>query len=106
MKSQLLKSKLPSRKQAQIVEACAERGLLFECAVRPWYNNEIKRMQLRIDKRLRYIWSNKKGRSMQIEGKNMQDIRKILKVDTEVENRKENTRKNGHVLRMNDSRTT
>ena len=106
----LLKSKLPRRKQAQIVEACAESVLLFDCAVRPWYNSEIKRMQSWIDKRLRYIWSNKKGPpliQMQMQGKNMQDIRNILNVKTlrwKIEKR--TLERIGHVLRMNDSRTT
>ena len=41
----LVESKLPRRKQAQIVEACAESGLLFDCVVK----------RLWLDKQLRYI---------------------------------------------------
>ena len=44
----LLKSKLPRRKQAQIVEACAESGLLFDSAVRPWYNSEMRSIKVKM----------------------------------------------------------
>ena len=40
VRGQLQKSKIPKRKQAQIVQTCVESGLLFNCAVRPWYANE------------------------------------------------------------------
>ena len=55
---QLLRSKLPKRKKALIVQTFVKRGLFFDCAVRP---SEIKCMQIWIDKSYRYIWSNKKG---------------------------------------------
>ena len=33
---QLIKSKLPKKKQAQVLERCVESGLLFDCVARPW----------------------------------------------------------------------
>ena len=92
------------------MESCVESGLLFDCIARPWYAKEIKTLQSWIDKRYRYIWSNKDGPPlirMQQEGQNMQDIRNILGVKTirwKIEKR--TLERIGHVLRMSNTRIT
>ena len=109
-KPQIFKSKLPKQKQAQVVETCVESGLLFDCNARPWYVRDVKKMQSWIDKRYRYIWSNKDGPpliKMQEQHKNMQDIRNILGVKTlrwKIEKR--TLERIGHVLRMSNTRIT
>ena len=108
-RSQLLKSKLPRKKQAQVVQACVESGLLFDCATRPWYNQEINNIQSWIDKRYRYPWSNKKGpplKQMHYEGVNMQDNRNmydIISLRWKIEKR--TLERIGHILRMSNART-
>ena len=109
-RERLRKSKLPKRKQALIVETCVESGLLFDCATRPWYGTEIKKLQSWIDKRYRYIWSNKKGpplMQMERDDVNMQDIRNLMNIKTlrwKIEKR--TLERIGHILRMENSRTT
>ena len=107
---QLTKSKLPKRKQAQVVEACVESGLLFDCAARPWYTKEIKTLQSWIDKRYRHIWSNKTGPpliQMEKQSKNMQDIRNILNIKSiRWKTEKRTLERIRHVLRMSNQRIT
>ena len=65
-------------------------------------------MQKFVDKKYRYIWSEKSGeplRQMQKQGVNMADIRKELKVSTirkKIE--KAHLMRIGHILRMLDDR--
>ena len=65
-------------------------------------------MQTFVDKKYRYIWSEKNGeplRQMQEQGINMADIRKTLKVST-IRNKieKAHLMRMGHILRMSDDR--
>ena len=89
-------------------EGCIESTLLFNAAVRPFHQREIKVMQTFVDKKYRYIWSEKKGeslRQMQEQGLNMTDIRKALEVST-IRNKieKAHLMRMGHTLRMSDDR--
>ena len=90
------------------METCVESGLLFDCAARPWYIEEIKMLHSWIDKRYRSVWSNNKAPpliQMEAEGKNMQDVRKILGVKSlrwKIEKR--TLERIGHILRMSDER--
>ena len=71
---------------------------------------DVKKLQSWVDKLYRYIWSKKTGpplRQMQAEGKNMQDVRNALKVNTirwKIEKRV--LERIGHILRMDVSRQT
>ena len=60
IKKRFLKCKLSKKTQAKVVETCVESTILFNSAVRPFSPSETKRIQSCIDKRYRYIWSNKK----------------------------------------------
>ena len=53
-----MKCKLSKKTKATVVETCVES--LFNSAVKPFAKSETKRIQSWIDKRYRYIWSNKK----------------------------------------------
>ena len=106
LKNRLIGSKLSKKIQARVVEACVESGLLFDCAVRVWQVGEIKQLQKMVDRWYRYVWSRKTGPpliQMQMEGKNMADVRKELGVKTlrwKIEKRV--LERIGHVLRMED----
>ena len=83
-------------------------GLLFDAAVRPWYKSKINKMQQWIDRRYRYVWSNKKEPpliSMKRTHTNMQDIRNQLNIKTlQWKIEKRSLQRIGHVLRMDSSR--
>ena len=108
IKRRFLKCRLTKRTQAKVVEACIESTMLFNASVRPFKLKEIKRMQTFMDKRYRYIWSDKNGqplRQMEEKHLNMADIREQLNVTslrTKID--KAHLLRMGHVLRMNDDR--
>ena len=108
VRPQLVKNGLSKRQQAIIVQTCVETGLLFDSAVRPWYKSEINRMQQWIDRRYRYVWSNKKEPpliTMEKTHMNMQDIRNQLNIKTlQSKIEKRSLQRIGHVLRMDSSR--
>ena len=58
IKKRFMKCKLSKKTKATVVETCVES--LFNSAVKPFAKSETKRIQSWIDKRYRYIWSNKK----------------------------------------------
>ena len=60
LRKRLKNSKLSKTHQASIVELCMESSDLFSCSMRPWNAAEIRKLQRYVDKRYRYIWSNKK----------------------------------------------
>ena len=108
IKRRFLKCRLTKRTQAKVVEACIESTMIFNASVRPFKLKEIKRMQTFMDKRYRYIWSDKNGqplRQMEEKHLNMADIREQLNVTslrTKID--KAHLLRMGHVLRMNDDR--
>ena len=110
VKHRLKGTKISKSLQARIIEACIESTMLFDCHTRTWQVGEILKMQRTMDKKYRYIWSNKTKPplfQMQEEGKNMQDIRNELKIKTlryKIEKRV--LQRIGHVMRMDDSRMT
>ena len=110
VKRQLRGSRISKKVQARVVEACVESTLLFDCQARTWQVRELKRLQQTMDKKYRYIWSNKREPpliQMQREGKNMFDIRRELGVKSvrqKVEKRI--LERIGHVIRMEDTRLT
>ena len=103
-----MKCRLTKRTQAKVIEACIESTLLFNASVRPFKLSEIKRMQTFMDKRYRYIWSDKNGqplRQMEELHVNMADVREQLNVSSlrsKIE--KAHLIRMGHVLRMDDTR--
>ena len=102
------KCRLSKVTQAKVFEVCIESTLLFNAAVRPFHQRELNAMQTFVDKKYRYIWSEKNGeplRQMQKQGVNMADIRKELKVST-IRNKieKAHLMRMGHILRMSDDR--
>ena len=108
IRKRFTKCRLSKITQAKVFEACIESTLLFNAAVRPFHQREIKAMQKFVDKKYRYIWSVKNGeplRQMQEQGINMADIRKTLKVST-IRNKieKAHLMRMGHILRMSDDR--
>lgn len=108
IRKRFTKCRLSKITQAKVFEACIESTLLFNAAVRPFHQKEIKAMQTFVDKKYRYIWSEKNGeplRQMQEQGINMADIRKTLKVST-IRNKieKAHLMRMGHILRMSDDR--
>lgn len=108
LKPQLKGSSLSKQMQARIAETCVESTMLFDCQVRTWQVNELKKMQSFVDKIYRYIWSRKSKPpliQMQEERKNMQDVRNDLKIKSlrwKVEKRV--LERIGHVCRMDDNR--
>ena len=109
VKNQLKGSKMSKKLQARVVEACVESTLLFDCKIRPWYKKDLKKMQQKMDKIYRYIWSRKTKPpliQMTEESKNMFDVRKELgvkSVRSKVEKR--SLERIGHVMRLEDSST-
>ena len=108
VKRRLKGSRMSKRMQAKIVEACVESTMLFDCQARSWQVSEMNRMQSMMDRKYRYIWSNKTKPpliQMQEEHTNMQDVRNSLKVKSlrwKIEKRV--LERIGHVLRMEDTR--
>ena len=85
-----------------------ESTILFNAAVRPFSKSETKRIQSWIDKRYRYIWSNKKEeplRQMERNHMNMQDVRNELDVMT-IRSKIEQSHlvRIGHFARISDER--
>jgi len=56
VRKRLVNSRINKKLRARVVEACVEYGLLFDCAIRPWRETEIKVLQQFIDRCYRYIW--------------------------------------------------
>ena len=84
-KKRFMKYKLSKKMQAKVIETCVESAVLFNSAVRPFSKSETKRIQSWIDKRYRYIWSNKNEeplRQMERNHMNLQDVRNALDVMT------------------------
>ena len=85
-----------------------ERTILFNSAVRPLSQSETKRIQSWIDKRYRYIWSNKKEetlKKMERNHMNMQDVRNelgVMKIRRKIG--KSHLVRIGHIARMSDKR--
>ena len=108
IKKRFMKCKLSKKMQAEVVETCVESTILFNAAVRAFSKSETKRIQSWIDKRYRYIWSNKKEeplRQMERNHMNMQDVRNELDVMTirsKIE--KSHPVRIGHIARMSDER--
>ena len=108
IKKRFMKCKLSKKTHAKVVETCVESTILLNSAVRPFSKSEAKRIQSWIDKRYRYIWSNKKEeplRQMERNRMNMQDVRneldvKIIRSKTE----KSHLVRIGHIARMSDER--
>ena len=83
VKKRLKGTKISKRLQARVVDACVASTLLFDCHVRTWKVNEMRRMQRFLDRCYRYVWSKKnKPPLMQMaeEGRNMADVHKELTV--------------------------
>ena len=106
----LKKARLTKRRQALVVQACAESTALFDAAVWPGNKSEIKKIQKSADKVYRYIWScrNKQPlREMEETQTNMFEVRRQLTVNSlilKIENR--HLIHIGHILRMENSRLT
>ena len=108
VRPQLMHSKLSKRLQARVVEACVESTMLFDCQTRTWQQQEIKKLQSKVDKMYRYVWSRKTKPpliQMQEDGVNMNDIRSELGIKT-VRNKieKRTLERIGHIFRMDDER--
>ena len=103
-----MKCKLSKKTQAKVVETRVESIILFNSAVRPFLQSETKRIQSWIDKRYRYIWSNKKEEPLkQMEGNhmNMQDAWNELDVmTTRSKIEKRHLIRIGYIARMSDER--
>ena len=103
-----MKCKFSKKMQAKVVETCMESTILFNAAVRPFSKSETKGIQSWIDKRYRYIWSNKKEeplRQMERNHLNMQDVGNELDVMTirsKIE--KSHLVRIGHIARMSGER--
>ena len=85
VRSRLEGSKMSKKMQARVVEACVESCLLFDCQVRVWQVKEVKKLQGMVDGCYRWVWSRKTMPplvQMQVEGKNMADVRRELGVRT------------------------
>ena len=110
VKEQLKNTRLSKRWQGRIVEACVESGLLYDCQARMWWKKDVKRLQSWIDRRYRYVWSNRNGeplRQMERRGVNMVDVRACLGVKSlqwKIEKRV--LERIGHVMRMGNERLT
>ena len=108
VKPRLKGSRMSKKMQAQILEACVESTMLFDCQTRTWQQRELKKLQSNVDRMYRYVWSHKTKPpliQMQEEGVNMQDVRNELGVKSirwKVEKRV--YERIGHVLRMKDNR--
>ena len=108
IKKRFMKCKLSKKTQTIVVETCVESTILFNAAVRSFSKSETKRIQSWIDKRYRYIWSNKKEeplRQMDRNHMNMQDVRNELDVMTIrsiIE--KSHLVRISHIARMSDER--
>ena len=108
VKPRLKGSKMSKHIQARVAEACVESTLLFDCQTRTWHQTEIKKLQSAMDRKYRYIWSNKTKpplMQMQEQSKNMQDVRNALGVKTvrwKIEKRA--LERLGHIMRMEDDR--
>ena len=61
IRKRFTKCRLSKITQAKVFEACIESTLLFNAAVKPFHQREIKAMQTFVDKKCRYIWSEKSG---------------------------------------------
>ena len=107
IRKRFMKCELSKKTQAKVVETCVESTILFNFALRPFSQSETKRIQSWIDKRYRYIWSNKEELLKQMERShmNMQDVRNELDVMTirsKIE--KSHLIRIGHIARMSDER--
>ena len=108
IRKRFMKCKLSKKTQAKVVETCVESIILFNFAVRPFSTLETKRIQSWIDKRYRYIWSNKKEellRMMERNRMNMPDVRNELDVMT-IRSKIEMSHlvRIGHIARMSNER--
>ena len=66
-----------------MVEAGVESTMLFDCQARTWTREEVKKLQVFLDRCYRWIWSNRRGpplMQMQEEGMKMEDVRRKLGV--------------------------
>ena len=102
------KCRLSKITQAKVFEACFESTLLFNAAVRPFHQREIKAMQTFVNKKYRYIWSQKEWRTIKTNARARNKygrIRKTLKVLT-IRNKieKAHLMRMVHILRMSDDR--
>ena len=110
VKAWLKSSRLTRKWQGRVVEACVESSLLYDCQARVWYKKDMKKLQQWVDKRYRYVWSNRNGeplRQMQASGVNMKDVRACLGVKSvrwKIEKRV--LERIGHVVRMGNDRMT
>jgi len=108
VRGQLKGSRLSKRWQARIVEGCVESGLLFDSGVRVWWGKDIRKLQSWVDRKYRYVWSNRNGeplRQMESRGENMWDVRSKLGIRSirgKIEKRV--LERIGHVLRMGNDR--
>ena len=108
IRKRFMKCTLSKKTQAKVVETCVESTILFNSAVRPFSQSETKRIQSWIDKRYRYIWSNKKEKplkQMERNHVNMQDVRNeldVMKIRSKIE--KSHSIRIGHIARMSDER--
>ena len=59
VKRRLKHSRLTKKTQARVIEAVVESAMLYNCSVRTWSIGEIKRLQKKVDKCYRYVWSGK-----------------------------------------------
>ena len=107
-KKEIHEGKLSKKTQAKVVETCVGSAIFFNSAVRSFSQSETKIIQSCIDKRYRYLWSNKKEeplRQMERNRMNMQDMRNELEVITirsKIE--KSHLIRTGHIARRPDER--
>ena len=110
VKRRLKHSRLTKRTQARVVEAVVESSMLYNCHIRTWTLGEIARMQKKVDRCYRYVWSSKNQpplKEMEKKRKNMWNVRKEMRVKTmRMKVEKRSLERMGHVLRLPEDRRT
>ena len=110
VKRRLKHSRLTKRTQARVVEAVVESSMLYKCHIRTWTLEEIARMQKKVDRCYRYVWSSKNQpplKEMEKKRKNMWNVRKEMRVKTmRMKVEKRSLERMGHVFRMPNNRIT
>ncbi|XP_075256680.1 uncharacterized protein LOC142349151 [Convolutriloba macropyga] len=110
VKRRLKHSRLTKKTQARVIEAVVESAMLYNCNVRTWSIGEINRLQKKVDKCYRYVWSGKTQpplKEMEKKKKNMWNVRKelmIKSVRAKIERR--SLERLGHVIRLPEERKT
>ena len=111
VRKRLMRIRLSRKAPVAIVETVVELSPLFDCGIRPSGISEVTMLQRVVDEAYRYIWSRKnRGPTKQQRKKeniSMFEVRKVLNaahLRSRIEKR--SLQRIGHMLRMDNSRTT